>query len=692
MNKITLFALQVSIFSLLLLTISLILPDKTSANGTLCYLTNQNQPGLDCSNPGNQLFGDGFLNNDPTKVFVRFWDLPSQKFVKTAICLNYDPSYSGSDPWGGCAWWSGNYWWEHNIRDCRDSDPSSGNPEFTCTQYGFNAIGQTHMDLTHGIRFTMARGGHGYKDFYVENLDSCKTYKFAFQTIDIYDQQLTLDSQILNTCPTVTPTPTPTPTPLPPSPPPTITITPACLSSSTSSNIGTVSWASTSPAVEYVDISAQPDFSTWSYKQITGGATSTSLIDGFSSGASIIPGTTYYVRTYNGFTHSSQSSTTNFTVPQCQPINVIGRIYNDANANCTKDGSEVYTNQANLTLRQITPLSCSSVLRTPNSFDGNGNFAFNDLSCFDSGSNPSFRLDVVPTISNYAACNAPINTGILNPGETKNLNNIGIKPSWPAWFQTFGGGMYASGIIRSLIPTTAINHALIQPTDDVAVTYSTTINTGNGQISQRPDPWKALDYNVATNYNSNTVFAKLAATADRTNYTGKPLLSHDDASKPYQGVIVYRFTEPSAQLTGDWQNVNFPVIILADSDIAISGSLTNEIISLGADGFLFVMAKGNINISPSIGSADMADPIFHLEGFFSAGLNVTDGGGTKRLNINGSVSAGLFGNGTYVMSRDFNSATANEQYPTNTVTYNGKLFLNTPLALTESKYQWREVR
>lgn len=493
--------------------------------------------------------------------------------------------------------------------------------------------------------------------------------------------------------------------------PPPSTSTAACISAAiTNPNADVqISWSdkylSGNGGITYVDISNDPTFPANNFynKSMAQLSPSTNAPVGFTkfngTGNLIInPNQTYQTRLWNGYNHSVAKS---FLIPSCPPSSVTGRIFYDTvTADCAMNPGENGTNEAILTLNQFAPVGCGGSF-TPSTFTPapGGNFAFNNLSCFGSGSTANYRLNINPTTANFIACTPQLSTGDVTPGTTKNLGNIGLKAFWPAWFQTTGAGMYSFGIIQSRIPTTAINKNLIISPDDVVVTHSTTINTGGGQISERPNPWKALSYSVLPNYDYNLVFNTLAATADRTSNTGTlgtPSRSHNDPTKPHTDVVVYHFTGANAKLAGNWTNINFPVIILADNDLEISNAISGGNISLGADGFLYIMAKGNINISPDIGSDDPADTTAHLEGFFAAGFNVRDGGGTKRLNINGSVSAGFLGTvsnpGTYDMQRNFANVDHNRIYPTNSVIFNGKLFLNTPPAISESKYEWHEVR
>lgn len=100
-------------------------------------------------------------------------------------------------------------------------------------------------------------------------------------------------------------------------PTPTISTTLSCLvADGYNGDKFTISWASASPPVTYVDISTSSNFSTYSNKPVSG--TSTTAPAGFSSNLTFNVATTYYVRLWNGSTHSNTASfTTPAICPEC---------------------------------------------------------------------------------------------------------------------------------------------------------------------------------------------------------------------------------------------------------------------------------------------------------------------------------------------------------------------------------------
>lgn len=105
---------------------------------------------------------------------------------------------------------------------------------------------------------------------------------------------------------------------------PTVLGLPSCIATEVSGtfgdNIGTISWSSGSFPISWVDISSNPNFSHFSNAKILNGDTSIGIVKDFNSATHgtknlvIMPETTYYVRTWNGYAHSQAVA---FTVPLC---------------------------------------------------------------------------------------------------------------------------------------------------------------------------------------------------------------------------------------------------------------------------------------------------------------------------------------------------------------------------------------
>jgi len=233
------------------------------------------------------------------------------------------------------------------------------------------------------------------------------------------------------------------------------------------SNMYTVSWASSSPAITYIDVSTSGNFSTYFNKAVTGTSTPMSSFTGYWNGSSwgggsltLWPNTTYYTRLWDGFNHSN---VTTFTTPgTCTPP--AGQITSPAN------NSTVIVNQS-VTISATAQIQRGSLTRgelwasptggenwlspaiaaptwngsSPQSFSGTwtptsiGSYyivinAFDDINGSKCTGNPfrlpsgwstcgsggSIKLNVIPNcntgISCSGSCSAPANTCSANNG------------------------------------------------------------------------------------------------------------------------------------------------------------------------------------------------------------------------------------------------------------------------------------
>lgn len=126
---------------------------------------------------------------------------------------------------------------------------------------------------------------------------------------------------VASAAPSPSPTPTPPPTPIP-SPavtlaPPTIEVNVSCINLGYNGSGINFSWINPSSKVTSVNISSNPNFTTYFQKSVgTLLVSTTTAPSGFMNGGTKLalnPNTTYYVRLWNG-THSGSA---NFTVPAC---------------------------------------------------------------------------------------------------------------------------------------------------------------------------------------------------------------------------------------------------------------------------------------------------------------------------------------------------------------------------------------
>lgn len=384
-----------------------------------------------------------------------------------------------------------------------------------------------------------------------------------------------------------------------------------------------------------------------------------------------------------------------------RPATVNGNVYHDLNRNCTKDTGEPSLSQASINLRQLSPATCSyNQTKNPNA---SGNYSFNGLSCFavdNSGvTTANYRLTLTSNDPQYIeSCGRAYNVTNVNENETITVNLAMSKLSDP-WLQSFVGSVFANGSISSKIPGTATNKNLIA-TDGSrvpGVVVGDPINVGEGALSTtgwRSRP-QAGDANVPV-LRVNELVDELSRFSDRNNYNGTPPVSTDANS---DGAAVY-VTNGNITLTGgggNWQNINYPLIIIVNGSITIPASIANgeQALTLGERGFLLITATKDINIESTIGANDNGSATPQLEGLFVAGRNMNANvGGTgdrtidKRLNIAGTVVVGASEAGAYNSNRTHED---NSLFPADYFIYNPKLLLNAPKLLTEPIYNWQET-
>ncbi|NTV30879.1 hypothetical protein HGA91_02775 [candidate division WWE3 bacterium] len=375
-----------------------------------------------------------------------------------------------------------------------------------------------------------------------------------------------------------------------------------------------------------------------------------------------------------------------------------GKVFLDINNNCTQDAGESSTNEASVELNKLLPASCPSYSnsQTPSA---SGDYSFNNLNCFDATNHSMYRLSIVPTNSSYTTTTCG---GQFNIDETPGsviTKNLGLTIIRDPWFQGVGGGIHANGTITSLIPNTATDRNLIRSPTGYSpdVGSGESLSTDNGTISSTN--WEATDY-TQNNYLELT-FTSLADSMlpyiDRNNWNGSPPSAADATS---DGVAVYYAQSNNITLSGNWQDINFPVIIIVEGntsgmgDITIRDNITNGKITLGPNGFMLMVAEHDVIVENNIGENVNSSTGVNLEGIFIAGHSFNAGGAgdrlvDRRINIAGTVITGVAGSGSYVSNRTHEE---NHLYPSDYFIFDPKLLLNAPSIVSEPIYSWTEVR
>ena len=274
--------------------------------------------------------------------------------------------------------------------------------------------------------------------------------------------------------------------------------------------------------------------------------------------------------------------------------------------------------------------------------------------------------------------------------------NIGVTVLHDPWFQVFSGAVYANGSVTSSIPATAANKFLIASDANHApeVVSGQNIVTGEGSISAKNWQFDQYSQTDLASLRFNNLLNSFLPLADDTDFNGSPPRPSDATD----GVAIYYRKTDQLRLNGNWQNIDFPVIIIVDGissttgDVIIPNTLPNNKITLGPNGFLMIVAKQDILVGSDIGEDNNGSVAADLEGIFFAGRNMDVGGSNdrlvdKRINIYGTVLTGIESPGSYLSKRTHEE---NGVYPADYFVFNPKLIINVPEVISQPIYAWNE--
>ncbi|MBI4064792.1 hypothetical protein HY409_00275, partial [Candidatus Gottesmanbacteria bacterium] len=138
-------------------------------------------------------------------------------------------------------------------------------------------------------------------------------------------------------------------------------------------------------------------------------------------------------------------------------------------------------------------------------------------------------------------------------------------------------------------------------------------------------------------------------------------------------------------VSGNWNIPSGSYVFLVDGDVVINGSIT-----LSGTGFVAVIAKGNITVSPSVGvpyssSNPVVEGIYITSplGTFHTGASVA---GTERF-----VGKGSFIAGDFRLERDLEVVNQNTTTASELFLYNPRLLIAMPDAMKDLPVTWEEV-
>ncbi|NTV31304.1 hypothetical protein HGA91_05000 [candidate division WWE3 bacterium] len=376
------------------------------------------------------------------------------------------------------------------------------------------------------------------------------------------------------------------------------------------------------------------------------------------------------------------------------PAQVGGNVFLDISNNCMKDSGEPGSSDATLRLERLLPGSCPAYSQNQNP-TASGTYSFTNLNCFDAAASSTYRLRASTANANYELrCGNDLNLNVIGGANVQ--RDFGLTILRDPWFQAYSGAIYADGSIDSKIPASAINPRLVY--SDIVhspeVVSGGTINTNSGTVSSTN--WKISSYasEAELPVSMTQIIKTLTGKVDRNNWNGAPPVASDATD----GIAVYYNKADNVTLNGNWQNINFPAVVMVEGTSATNGNITipntivGQRITLGANGFLMVLAYNDILVSSSIGEMFNMSSTPDLEGLFIAGRNVNVGGTNdrlvdKRINISGNVITGTRVAGTYISRRSHED---NHLYPSDYFIYNPKLILNIPRILSDPAYEWGE--
>lgn len=328
------------------------------------------------------------------------------------------------------------------------------------------------------------------------------------------------------------------------------------------------------------------------------------------------------------------------------------------------------------------------VMYTPNSTSGNSARWTNKRARPD-----TYGLSVSAGANYSVGAVCPVSPQELSLGENL-VWDVGFVPPGP-WVQSGGGDVYAGGRIQSLIPLDlpptvpgvfTRNGTSLSPG---VVTYGSAINSYDFSVNQgNTDVGRGRYIVSGKNWLSNDNITPTAS--DVINLydsfwrtLGAPTAqSWSDGSAPNCPVYPCSIHAESSKITsGIWNITGNQKIILT-----VNGSLTiSDAIKIAPGGFLAVIAKEGIEVSPGVGNLLASDETPNIEGIFITGGAFNTGTGSRKL-----VGRGMFIANSFTLGRNLGDS-ANIDYPAELFLFNPDLLVSMPAEMRESPLVWQEI-
>ncbi len=278
-------------------------------------------------------------------------------------------------------------------------------------------------------------------------------------------------------------------------------------------------------------------------------------------------------------------------------------------------------------------------------------------------------------------CDGALSATLTGQSEAAN-RDYGLTRIYDGWIQVEDGDVYAAGALTNQIPPSQACSGSCSPIfnldgtggDPGVVHYGTTVDLGDGTVSSKG--WLARSGYTGKTYGFEFWRTQLdmsaAATAD---WTSNELL---DANKP-SGKTVYYANGDMNISNSTWQVADGEIVV-----VLVRGNLTiDDRIDVAKGGFLMFVTTGNIAINPTVNSEDGVSAV---EGVYIADGSVSDGGGDKKLMMEGTF-VGWQG---MSLTRDFKTVRNNSE-PIEVVNYRPDFLISAPAALKRPPLVWEEV-
>lgn len=261
-----------------------------------------------------------------------------------------------------------------------------------------------------------------------------------------------------------------------------------------------------------------------------------------------------------------------------------------------------------------------------------------------------------------------------------------------AWVQTQAGDVYASGVLKSLVPN-GITPRLFNLDSSInypgIVTHGTSfdfdigsglgstlvssknwlINETYGNVDYYQTFWHRFGSPTTYDY-TNPTLATAPAGCDVTTATGKAC-----------------YVSGTLTVSGNWNIGSGSYVFIIDDGLLINGS-----INLTGTGFVAFIVKNNITVSSSVGVV-YTSSIPVVEGIYITGPTGTFYTGASVAGTERFVGKGIFVAGDFRLQRDLEGIAGGQNTTTSSelFIYNPRLLVTMPDAMKDLPVTWEEV-